>query len=172
MRLPHSIASVVIPPLLGWYSRTSLSRQGNDPAQLRAILRTYPFWGPGHQKLGEAALHAGDIATAYASAQAARTLSHRRPRAEAQALHLLGRCFLARGDWQEALLLLQQARTALPSDPRIQQDEAAALMLGGENAAALEILSAIPDTILSADGKAAREYLRAKGGAFASPDRS
>lgn len=162
MRLPHSIASVVIPPLLGLYARTSLSRHGDESTRLRSILRTYPFWGPGHQKLGESALHAGDIATAYASAQAARILSDKKPRAKAQALHLLGRCFLARGDWHGALHFLREARTLLPSDSQIQQDEAAALMLGGEHAAALEILSAIPEKMLSADGKAAREYLRAK----------
>lgn len=162
MRLPNVIATALVPPLLDAYARTSLKPVPDQESRLRSILRSYPFWGNGHQRLGEAALAAGDVATAYASGQAAKILSEGKPRAKARAQHLLGRCFLARGEWQVALELLREAHGLTPSDSRIKQDEAAALMLGGENLAALTLLSDIPEERLTADGKAARLYLQGK----------
>jgi Flp pilus assembly protein TadD len=69
---------------------------------------------------------------------------------------------LARGEWQVALELLREAETELPKDARIKQDEAAALMVGKEHAQALELLSSVAAQDLTADGKAALEYLRGK----------
>ena len=162
MRLPNVIATALVPALLDAYARTSLKTGADQVPRLHSILRSYPFWGNGHQRLGEAALESGDVATAYASGQAAKILSYRKPRARARALHLLGRCFLARGEWQMALELLREAGVLSPLDSRIKQDEAAALMLGGEHLAALTVLSTIPEEMLSADGKAARLYLQGK----------
>ena len=162
MRLPNVIATALVPALLDAYARTSLKTGADQVPRLHSILRSYPFWGNGHQRLGEAALESGDVATAYASGQAAKILSYRKPRARARALHLLGRCFLARGEWQMALELLREAESALPKDARIKQDEAAALMVGKEHAQALELLSSVAAQDLTADGKAALEYLRGK----------
>lgn len=162
MRLPNVIATALVPALLDAYARTSLKTGADQVPRLHSILRSYPFWGNGHQRLGEAALESGDVATAYASGQAAKILSYRKPRARARALHLLGRCFLARGEWQVALELLREAETELPKDARIKQDEAAALMVGKEHAQALELLSSVAAQDLTADGKAALEYLRGK----------
>lgn len=159
MRLPDCIASLLISPLLTLYARSSLKNPPAVEARLRSLLRAYPFWGYGHQRLGEAALSSGDVATAYASAQAAKILFHKKPRLRAVSLHLLGRCFLARGEWQEALKWFQEAQVYLPADFRLKQDQAAALMLAGDGGAALQILSAIPDKQLSVDGRAALEYL-------------
>lgn len=162
MRLPNVIATALVPPLLDAYARTSLKPVADQQSRVRSILRSYPFWGNGHQRLGEAALESGDVATAYASGQAAKFLSEGKPRARGRALHLLGRCFLARGEWQVALELLREAKIALPEDVRITQDEAAALMVGKEHAQALELLSRFAANDLTADGKAALEYLRGK----------
>jgi len=162
LRLPNVIATALVPALLDAYARTSLKTGADQVPRLHSILRSYPFWGNGHQRLGEAALESGDVATAYASGQAAKILSYRKPRARARALHLLGRCFLARGEWQVALELLREAETELPKDARIKQDEAAALMVGKEHTQALELLSSVAAQDLTADGKAALEYLRGK----------
>ncbi len=162
MRLPNVIATALVPLLLDAYARTSLKPTSGQDSRLRSILRSYPFWGNGHQRLGEAALESGDVATAYASGQAAKILSEGKPRARGRALHLLGRCFLARGEWQVALELLREAKIALPEDARITQDEAAALMAGKEHAQALELLSRLSANDLTADGKAALEYLRGR----------
>ncbi len=162
MRLPTPLASIVAPPLLALYTRSKTSSDERGSARLRAILRAHPYWAKGHLQLGEAALAEGDVATAYASAQAARTLCAKKPRAKARALHLLGRCYLARGDWQSALDWLNQSAEACAGDHFVQQDRAAALMLGGMHAEALQTLSSIPAAALSGDGKAALDFLRGK----------
>jgi len=149
-------------PLLEVLLNACLASSGrfsqNPTEQLRAILRAYPFWLKGHLELGRLSMLSGDVATTYASAQAARMMSKAGSIDFAKALHLLGQCFMARGDWMAALPYFQDAKQALPRDPSIIEDEAAALMLGGMFDEATALLCGIPSDKLSAHGKAALEF--------------
>lgn len=153
----------LISALLELYRLSSRSGAERTPARLRGILRRYPFWSTGHLDLARVSLVEGDVATAYASAQAARVLAAGNPQRTAEALHLLGQCFLARGEHASALSLFEQAQPQLRSTPKFREDMAAALMLAGSYSEATRLLEAIPPTSLSAQGKAALEYSRSRG---------
>jgi Flp pilus assembly protein TadD len=84
------------------------------------------------------------------------------PRTMAQANFILGRCYLRRGDWTTAHHHLQEALRLSPSNAAIREEDAAALILGGELRQAREILEQIPEGSLSVEGKAARAFLRSK----------
>lgn len=136
----------------------------NDPhreeaSTLRAIIQRFPFWRQGRALLAEKSIVLEDIATAYAEAQALRLLSTEGAPSHALALALLGRCYLKRGDGASALSLLTQASNTRPNDYRILEDQAAAHVLLRNKTLALEILQGIPKTHLSAEGKAAIQWL-------------
>jgi Flp pilus assembly protein TadD len=80
----------------------------------------------------------------------------------ASADFILGRCYLRRGDWATAQHYLKQASLLAPSNTAIQEENAAALILGGELRRARAILDQIPESSLSAEGKAARAFVRSK----------
>jgi tetratricopeptide (TPR) repeat protein len=130
-----------------------------EEATLRGIIQRFPFWRKGRQLLAEQSILRNDIATAYAEAQALRVLSPEGSGSYATALALLGRCYLKRGDGDSALSLLAQASQLRPKDFRIHEDQAAARILIGDKARALETLQSIPATHLSAEGKAALQWL-------------
>jgi Flp pilus assembly protein TadD len=75
---------------------------------------------------------------------------------------ILGRCYLRRGDWTTAHHYLQEASRLAPAHSAIQEENAAALILGGDWRQARSILEQIPESVLSAEGKAARAFVRSK----------
>lgn len=127
---------------------------------IRSLLRRFPFWLRGHQRLGETSLVVDDVGTAYAAAQCliAATGEHTSLRGEAYLL--LGRSFLRRGDWKTSIGYLERAAPLLPKDLRVFEERGAAYMAGGEHPRALEILETIPIERLSPAAKAALEFLR------------
>ena len=131
----------------------------DDGLALRALLQRFPFWARGRALLAELSLRNNDVATAYAEAQALRTLARRGSNHEATALLFLGKCFLQRGDATSALSLLSKAHELSPHDHRIQEDRSAAFALLGDRAQALAILQTIPASHLSAESKAAMQWL-------------
>jgi len=159
---PASPAQHLISGILDLYRISARNGAERSPARLRAILRRYPFWVAGHLDLAQLSLVEGDVATAYASAQAARALCDESSRRGAEALHILGQCFLARGEHASALSFFQRAKPLLAGTPKFSEDMAAALMLAGSYREAALLLEAIPETSLSAQGKAALEYSRGR----------
>ena len=135
----------------------------DDGATLRALLQRFPFWMHGRALLGEVSLRHNDVATAYAEAQALRILARQGSKHQATALFLLGRCFLQRGEAASALKLFTEAHDLSPHDHRIQEERSAACALLGDRAQALAILQTIPSAHLSAESKAAMQWL--SGGA-------
>lgn len=83
-------------------------------------------------------------------------------RTTAHANFILGRCYLRRGDWTTAHHHLQEALRLSPSNTAIREEDAAALILGGELRQARELLELVPEGALSVEGKAARAFLRSK----------
>jgi len=140
----------------------STDRVQEEIATLRSLIQRFPFWQKGRALLAERSILVDDVATAYAEAQALRLLSARGSPSYATALTLLGKCYLKRGDGNSALSLLAEASTILPKDFRIREEEAAAQVLVGDKERALEILQGIPTTNLSAEGKAALQWLSMK----------
>lgn len=126
---------------------------------LRSLIQRFPFWTHGRGILARYSLEANDIATAYAEAHALRVLSSDRSPLRATSLALLGQCYLRRGDGVGALPLLNQASELRPHDLRIREDQAAALVLVGDKIKAIDILKGIPTANLSAEGKAALQWL-------------
>lgn len=146
--------------LLDLYQKTSGAVAPHPADRLRAILRRYPYWQLGHLELARVSLAVGDIPTTYASAQAARLLAKPGSPRMARALHLLGQCFLARGDHPSAVALFEGGREILPNDPPLKEDLAAALMLAGDSGEAVKLLTSIPPSRLSAQGRAALDFLQ------------
>jgi hypothetical protein len=130
-------------------------------AALRQILRQTPYWKSGHIEFAELCLEQDDVASAYASLQAAQAL----PSTARQALqiqHLMARCFLKRGNPEKARELLLPLWTQC-KQVRVAEDLAAAFMALENETDALKILEACGDSKLSASSKAALDYLRLKG---------
>ena len=140
------------------------SRDGETLA-LYGLIRRFPFWKRGRLLLAEKRLAANDVATAYAEAQALKTLAKPGSRTHAMALLLLGQSFLRRGDGKTALLYLNEASELLPTHHRITEERAAALCLVGDKTAALGLLREVPEERLSAEGKAALLWLSQSGAA-------
>ena len=127
--------------------------------ELRALVRRFPYWLQGRSILAKRSLRGDDVATAYAEAQALLTLAPKGSRYHATALFDLGRCFLRRNDPSSALALLDQALELSPNSTHVQEERSAALVLLGDKGRALEILKGIAPTELSAEGKAALQWL-------------
>jgi tetratricopeptide (TPR) repeat protein len=130
-----------------------------DQGALRAIIRRFPYWIEGRALLAKSSLEANDVATTYAEAQALLALAPQKSHYHVVALFELGRCFLRRGDARSALSFLDEAHQLNPKDSRIQEERSAALVLQGDKALALEVLKTISPTGLSAEGKAALQWL-------------
>jgi tetratricopeptide (TPR) repeat protein len=126
---------------------------------LRALIRRFPYWMKGRALLATKSLAANDVATAYAEAQALLALAPKNSHYHATALFELGRCFLRRGDGASALAFLDQAHELTPNKSPVQEERSAALVLLGDKGRALEILETITPTELSAEGKAALQWL-------------
>jgi tetratricopeptide (TPR) repeat protein len=127
--------------------------------ELRALIRRFPFWIKGRALLASKSLAANDVATAYAEAQALLALAPKNSRYHATALFELGRCFMRRGDGASALAFLDQALELTPNSTHVQEERSAALVLLGDKGHALEILKGITPAELSAEGKAALQWL-------------
>lgn len=128
-------------------------------AELRALLRRYPYWRDGHRLLAEHSLASNDIATAYASAHCFSALSVATPESEATVHFILGRCFLRRGEAESARHHLALARSRMPSNLAILEEEAAAMMLLGQKEQALSMLRQIPEDKLSPEARITLSYL-------------
>jgi tetratricopeptide (TPR) repeat protein len=129
-------------------------------ASIRSLLRRFPFWLRGHQRLGDMSLCVDDVATAYAAAQCLIAATDEQTSLRGEAYLLLGRSFLRRGDWRSSIEYLERAATLLPNDLRVFEERAAAYMAGGAHARALGLLETIPSERLSPAAKAALEFLR------------
>ncbi len=145
-------------------AKTSLLREekssvDSDSASLRGLIRRFPYWMKGRALLATWALAHDDVATAYAESQALLALTPRHAHYHATALLQLGRCFLRRGDPSSALGFLERAHTIKPRDTAIQEERSAALVLLGDRVGALQILKTIGASDLSAEGKAALQWL-------------
>ena len=135
------------------------SAETRNTAELRALLRRYPYWTEGHRLLAEHSLKSGDIATAYASAHCLSALSEASPESEAAVHFILGRCFLRRGDANIALTHFELAQSRTPNNPAILEEEAAAMMLLGNKDGALSMLRQIPEDKLSPEARITLSFL-------------
>ena len=126
---------------------------------LGALIRRFPYWMKGRALLAARSLAVNDVATAYAEAQALLALAPKNSHYHSTALFELGRCFLRRGDAASALAFLDRAHEISPNNCRVQEERSAALVLLGDKARALDILRAIKQDELSAEGKAALQWL-------------
>jgi tetratricopeptide (TPR) repeat protein len=145
-----------------WHYSSIARNTSNQSPSPRPLLRRFPFWAKGHELLAEESLQHDKVACAYGSALCMIALRPDDPRTMAQANFILGRCYLRRGDWTTAHHHLQEALRLSPSNAAIREEDAAALILGGELRQAREILEQIPEGSLSVEGKAARAFLRSK----------
>ena len=141
------------------------AEESSERQALRALIRRFPYWIKGRALLAKLSLEANDVATAYAEAQSLLALAPKNSHYHAVGLFELGRCFLRRGDAASALAFLEQAHELSPSDSKIQEERSAALVLQGDKARALEILKTISPAELSAEGKAALQWLSPDGNA-------
>lgn len=170
------IMMFVVSQLLSWSWRVYVAgsiEPTSVVAKLRSLLRRFPYWGEGHKLLAEAALAEKDIATAYAATHCFRLVGWRptlnifarkylrqaHP-LEGQWRHLLGRCFLASGDAEQALAHLRAAQISCPQSTAVTEDQVAALMALGRNEEASQVLRTIPEEHLSMSAKVAGDYLR------------
>ena len=121
---------------------------------LRAMLRRRPFWLSGHLVLARLSLELGDLAAAYASAQAAVHLAGG-SLVSARAKKILGQCYLRGGDCESAAAVFRDVVAALGDDYEAKEELAAAYMALGDGASAQQVLKTIPDHKLSFQAKAA-----------------
>ena len=159
MRRVHWCISSVLSLLWNLRARTSAAYCSD---LLRSLLQRFPYWTEGHLAFAEEALARDACAEAYASAQAALSLSEPASHAEAMAEFTLGRCFLRRGDWRAAVEYLSRSKTAMPHNHSTTEELSAAHLLGGEYTPARALLESIPADSISAAGKAALSFSRSK----------
>jgi len=162
VRLIHGCISALLST--GWKLGAKSSRS-NHADLLRSLLRRFPYWAEGHINFAEEALGHDEVAEAYASANAALYLREGHPGTRALAEFILGRCFLRRGDWRCAEEFLSRSKTALPHNHAVTEELAAARILGGDFTSARSLLESIPANQMSAAGKAALSFTRAKNSA-------
>lgn len=147
---------------LMWQCSAARTRVGERSQTIRPLLRRFPFWSKGHEILAEESLLHDNVACAYASALCMNALEPNNEHTTVQVNFILGRCYLRRGDWMTAHHYLEEASRLAPSNIPIQEEHAAALILGGELEKARSLLERIPETALSAEGKAARAFVRSR----------
>lgn len=145
-----------------WASSQRWQGSSHQSEHLKRLLRRYPTWSDGHRLLSEASLACDDIATAYASAICYRHLAKSSPISRSNALLLLGKCFLRRGDWRSALSFLGEAQSICPESFAVKEEIAAAHMLGGDYSAARSALNQIPHESKSPEAKAAEAFVKSK----------
>ncbi len=129
---------------------------------LLKCLRAHPYWKSGHLKLAKLAFSENDIALAYASAHAVLMLSASSSNSGLSARHVLAKCHLARGQVNEALVILQRLKKELPNETTVKEDEVACHMALGDNETAIDVINQIPKMSLSDEGRAAYKFLNAK----------
>jgi thioredoxin-like negative regulator of GroEL len=144
------------------WTLSKTTQRPNRSELLRSLLRRFPYWIKGHLEYAEDALERDCVADAYASANAVLHLSESDRPHQTAAHFALGRCFLRRGDWRSAVEHLSRAHAEMPTNHAISEELAAAYVLGGDYQAASRLLEAIPANHISAAGKAARSFVRAK----------
>lgn len=138
-------------------------RGGEFHEQLRGYLRQCPWWRHGHILLAQASLQRNDVASAYASAQAALKLPCGKA-AFRDAQIVVARCAIARGLHQRARDILTDLRARFGGDPNINEELAAALLGLGLEDQALAMLQEIEDDQRSAEAQSMLAYLsRSKG---------
>lgn len=128
---------------------------------VRRCLQRRPYWKRGHLTLARLSLQLDEVATAYASAQAALKLNLS-GRSSYEAHLVLGRACLRRGEWSRAIHILERLGASSPPDAAVTEDLAAAYLGAGSYARAAEILSHLPRAQLSAEGLAALSFARAR----------
>ena len=131
---------------------------------LRGLLRRYPFWAAGHRELARISLKGDDVSLAYPAAISLQILSVKNTAQMAEAKLLLGTCFLKKGEWKAALIYFNDARALGLRSDILNEETAAAHILGGEYHEALRLLETIPADKISAEAKAALGYVRSKAG--------
>jgi Flp pilus assembly protein TadD len=134
----------------------------DQEALLRSLLRRFPTWPAGHRALSELALSADDIPLAYSSALLYERLARGSEDKRREALSLIGRCFLRRGDSSRALECFLQAQALGLQTPLLSEEIAAAHILQGDYAKANAVLQSISTDRLSAEGKAALSFVKDK----------
>jgi len=131
-------------------------------ANLRALLRRFPYWLEGHRRLATAALDADDIGTAYAAAICMTKLAAPGSAAADEATFILGKSFLKRDDPERALAYFQKlSGTKLPA-ASVSEETAAALMALGRSDEALTRLMSIPEAERSPEARTVLSYLQSK----------
>jgi tetratricopeptide (TPR) repeat protein len=147
---------------LAWAAAAGRIESHEVVGTLRSLLRRFPYWQRGHALLAKSALRDDNVGQAYAAALCCKALAGDDPTLVSEALLVLAKCHLRRGDWQTALKHLDKALPLKPSDHEIKEEAAAAHMLAGNYTEALKLLSSIPETRISAEGKAALQFARSK----------
>lgn len=125
---------------------------------IKKYLRLYPYWSPGHLRLGELALEQNDIALAYASAMAARLLGVRAGE-ELRLNLLLGRSYLRSGAHESAAQIFENALKSAPHNTQLKEELAAAFIPQGKVREARDLLQSIPQDQISQEGMTALTYL-------------
>ena len=162
LNLASNLTNSALNAFWRWGANRAALSDAEKEAALRGLLRRFPFWATGHLNLAALALRTDNVALAYSSAIAGEILSATNFRQESEAVSLLGRCFLQRGDWQNALKHFNRARSLGMTSHKLAEDTAAAYMLGGAYDDALSALSGISPANLSTEGRAALEFVRDK----------
>ena len=147
-------------------SRAGKYHSPDDREQLREqlvkkLLRKIPYWSAGHLRLATRALDRNDLALAFASAQAARTVAATSA-AQVEATRILARCQLKAGEYESARSTLVALRETSPQSWAVREDVAALMIHQGDYRAAAVELGAIPEQDLSAEGRAALEFVKGK----------
>lgn len=141
-------------------ARLSLAGRRSHVDFLRSRLQSTPYWSRGHVELGELSLEADDVATAYASGQAAIKLgdSQFAPRARI----LLARCHLKRLSFDAGCKAFAELCKAYPSRWDLVEDLAASFIGLGRYAEAESQLNRIPEDVRSGPAKSALLFVREK----------
>jgi len=125
-----------------WNQQKNQTSAGTLPAWLRKQLRRCPQWLGGHLALAKCSVATDDMATAFASAHAAKKLAVKASD-QAQSKFILGVCYLRRGAAHKAVELLEPLLHEDPKDVSIKEELAAAYMLLDRERDAERLLTSI-----------------------------
>lgn len=126
------------------------------------ILRRFPYWADGHRALADYALQEDSVATAYGASLCALNLNKGNLKLERESLMLLGQCCLKRGDSKRALGYFLACQEHGLDTPALLENLAAAHILNRSFEEALHVLRKIDSSKISAEGKAALNYVSSK----------
>ena len=129
---------------------------------LQTKLRQTPYWAKGHLELAKHSLTQNDIACAYASAHAVCALSQKAESNDV-AQHILAQCYLRKGAPARSVDILNKLiLKGADNQHSINEDLAAAYLALGNYSDAHSVIKRIPEDKISAEGRAALSYLKAK----------